>query len=264
VQPGTSFVTIRVTDNTGAATTQTFNLTILSIGTLSRTGTFGHIALGGPWTTRMYLTNVSNSPVAVNLMLHADDGTALSVPMTVTLQGTSQQLSTSLVTSVLNANTTMVIDSGAQVASTVTGWIDVLSSGPQNSLAGFAIFHTLANGQTSEGTSPLQTQFGSKMVVPFDNTGGFVTGVAVANLSTTAATITATVLDLNGNQIGTYSLQLPANGHTSFLFPSQFAVSTNQQGIVQFSSNSGGSLAGVGLRATATAGTFTSVPVILP
>jgi hypothetical protein len=131
-------------------------------------------------------------------------------------------------------------------------------------MAGFAIFRQTTNGTTSEGTTPLQTQFESKLLVPFDDTGGFLTAVAVANVSTSPATITATVLDTNGNQLGTYSVPLAGNGHTSFVFPSQFAVTTNQQGMVQFTNTSGGNLAGVGLRASTTTGTFTSIPVILP
>ena len=102
------------------------------------------------------------------------------------------------------------------------------------------------------------------MYMPFDNTGGFVTGVAVDNVSPNAATITAIVLDTNGNQLGSYAIQLPGNGHTSFLFPSQFAVTTNQQGLVQFINSSGGAIAGVGLRASTITGAFTSVPVIFP
>ncbi len=131
---------------------------------------------------------------------------------------------------------------------------------------GFAIFQTseASGAPASEGTAPLQTNFESKMDLPFDDTGSFVTGVAVANLSTSASTITATVLDSNGNQLGSYSLLLPASGHTSFLFPSQFAVTTNQVGVVQFLNTSGGGVAGVGLRANTATGTFTSVPVILP
>jgi sugar lactone lactonase YvrE len=261
---GTSNFTVRVNDISGAVSNQNFSLTIISVGTLNRTGVLGHIAVGGPWTTRAYLTNISTAPVAVNLQFHDDSGNNLTIPITVTQQGTAQPIVTSSFNGVMNPNTTLVIDSGSAIPNTLTGWIDVLSSGPANSLAGFAIFRQLSNGSASEGTTPLQTQFESKMDVPFDNTGGFVTAVAVANISPSPATITATVLDVNGNLLGTYSVPLGANGHTSFLFPSQFAVTTNQQGIVQFINSAGGNVAGVGLRASTTTGTFTSVPVILP
>jgi sugar lactone lactonase YvrE len=262
---GTATFTIRVTDNSGTVASQNFTLAVISPGTLVETGALGHIAVGGTWTTRTYITNVSTSPVALNLVYHADDGTALTLPLSVSQQGGTQQITTSTFAGVLNPNTALVIDSGSSLPSTVTGWIDVLSSGAPTALQGYAIFRTtLPNNGASEGTTQLQNNVESKMDLPFDNTGGFVTGVAVANLSSSGATVTATVLDLNGNQIGTYSLQLNAYGHTSFLFPTQFAVSANLQGIVQFSNTNGGNLAGVGLRASTTTGTFTSIPVILP
>jgi len=258
---GTSTFSVRVNDNSGNIANQNFSLTIINAGTLTRSGVLGHIAVGGTWTTKVYITNISAAPVAVNLVIHADDGSLLTLPMTVTQQGSAQQVNTNSLNGVINPNSAFVIDSGAQLPNTVTGWIDVLSSGAPNALAGFAIFRTASGGTASEGTTTLQTQFGSKMDLPFDDTGSFVTGVAVANISSSPTTVTATVLDLSGNQIGTYTLQMRANEHTSFLFPDRFAVTANQQGLVQFVSSSGG-LGGVGLRASTTTGTFTSLPVI--
>lgn len=272
VTPGTSAFTVRVTDNSGSVVSQSLSINVIAVGTLTRTGVLGHIAVGGTWTTRVYLSNISGQPVAVNLVLHADDGTPLTVPLTVTQQGAAQTISTNSLNGALNGNTTMVIDCGALIANTVTGWIDVLTSaGPATppsapAVDGYAIFRTTeANGTPpSEGTAPLQTQFEAKMDLPFDDSGGFVTGAAVANLSPNATTITATVTDVNGNQIGTYSLSLNGYGHTSFLFPNSFAVTTNQLGLVQFVNTNGGGVAGVGLRSNTATGTFTSIPVILP
>ena len=97
---------------------------------------------------------------------------------------------------------------------------------------------------------------------PYDNRSGFTTAAALANLSANAATITASIWDPTGVVLGTQTLQLPANGHTSFLLPSQFAVTSGLQGTVQFQS-SAGNLAGVGLQASPQ-GTFTSVPLSSP
>ena len=265
VTAGTSAFTIRLNDNTGAAVSAQFSLTVISVGTLTRTGAFGHIAVGGTWSTRFYISNISTAPVAINLLIRDDNGNNLNLPFTVTQQGTAQQLNNNSFTGVLNANTEIIIDSGAQIANLVTGWVDVLSSGAPNALAGFAIFRTPeSTGVTAEGTTPLQTVFESKIDVPYDDTSGYDTAVAIANLASTAATVTATVFDTSGNQLGTYSIQLAANGHSSFLFPTQFAVTQGQQGIVQFNNTSGGNLAGVALRASTGTNSFTSVPVILP
>jgi sugar lactone lactonase YvrE len=262
--PGTANFTVRVNDNVGAVANQTFSLMILSPGTLTQTGALGHIAAGGPWTTKVYLTNISSAPVAFNLVFHDDFGNLLSLPFNVSQQGLTQSINTSSFNGAMNSNTTMILDIGNGIPSTLTGWIDILTSGTTSSLAGYAVFRSNNNGVISEGTTPLQTTFESKLDIPYDDTAGYVTGYAVSNLSTSPTTITMTVLDISGNQLGTCSFSLNGSGHHSDLFPSQCAVAANQQGIVQFNSTSGGSLAGVGLRASTTAGTFTSIPVVLP
>ena len=126
----------------------------------------------------------------------------------------------------------------------------------------YAIFrYAPQTGQASEGTVPLQIQFPSSFTLPFDNTAGFAMGVALANLSTSSANITATIWDINGNKLGTENFTVAGNGHTAFTLPSQWALTAGQQGIIQFQSNASGGIAGLGLRFSPF-GTFTSVPTM--
>jgi hypothetical protein len=55
-------------------------------------------------------------------------------------------------------------------------------------------------------------------------------------------------------------INLPANGHTSFLVKDQFPQAANIRGSVEFSSG-GGQIAALGIRATA-AGAYTSIPAM--
>jgi sugar lactone lactonase YvrE len=256
---GTSNFTVQLTDGAGNSTTRAFTLVVVTAPPLTRTGVLAHIAAGAAWTTAIYLANTSSNQVAVQLVFHGDDGSALTLPMTVTQQGQTQTLTASSLTTVIVSEATLVVTSGNPALPLATGWVDVLTSAPIN---GFAVFSTTENGTSSAGTSLLQTAFESRVDVPYDNRSGFVTAAALANLSTSAATITATIWDPTGALLGTQSIQLPANGHTSFLLPTQLAVTSGLQGIVQFQS-SVGNLAGVGLQVSPQ-GTFTSVPVIEP
>ena len=153
--------------------------------TLTRTGVLSHIAAGGDWTTVMTLVNTSAAAVPVTVALHSDDGSALTLPVTTTQQGISQKTTASSVSTTINPNATWLISTGDQVASTVVGWADVLST---ESLGGYAVFRsTPQTGSPSEGTVPLQIQFPSTVTLAYDNTAGFVMGVALANLSTSLA-----------------------------------------------------------------------------
>jgi hypothetical protein len=230
---------------------------------------FSHFAAGGGWNTAMTLINTSPAPVPVTVVFHGDDGSALALLATVTQQGVPQTAANPSVNAIVNPNASLLISMGDQLDSTFVGWADVLSSGP---LGGYAIFRsTPAAGSPSEGTvplqtaplqtAPLQTQFPSTITLPYDNTGGFVMGVAIANLSTASAAITATMWDDSGNLLGTQTLTIGGSGHTSFVLPDQLPVTAGKRGIVRFQSTATGGISGLGLRFSPF-GTFTSVPTM--
>ena len=227
----------------------------------SRTGVLSHIAAGAGWTTVATLVNTSTAAVPLTVAFHNDDGSALSLPVTITNQGATQTTTSASVSATINPNATLLISIGDVSAPLAWGWSDVDGTGP---LGGYAIFrYTPQTGSPSEGTVPLQTQFPSSFTLPYDNTAGFSMGVALANLSTSTANITATMWDVNGNQLGTENFTVAGSGHTAFTLPQQWALTAGQQGIIQFQSNATGGIAGLGLRFSPF-GTFTSVSTILP
>ena len=238
----------------------TVQFTITNI-TQSRVGVLAHVAINSGWITSISLINASSSPVTVTVNFHGDDGSALSLPLNFTGPDGSQSFTTSSLLATIGPNATVLIETVNQTSATVLqGWAEVLGSEP---VSGFAIFRYVGSGgSASEGTVPLQTTFPSSLVLPYDNTSGFVTGMAMANLSTSAANISATIWDANGSQIGTESINLSGDGHGGYVVPTVFTVTAGQRGTIQFENMSGGGLAGIGLRFSPF-GTFTSVPIIL-
>jgi Protein of unknown function (DUF642) len=233
------------------------NVVVTDLGPV-RSGVLSHIAAGGGWTTVISLINSSSSAVPVVVNLRAEDGSPLWIPVTSTQGGVSQTVTGWSFNTVMNPNTMWLISAGEQMPVTTVGWADIVSSG----VNGFAIFRqTTANG-SSEGTVPLQTQFPSVMSVPFDNTAGFITGLAVANLAPGAVSVSATMWDHNGILLGSQTVALAGNGHTSFAFPDKLPATAGRRGVVRFESLGGGGLTGLGLRFSPF-GTFTSVPTIM-
>jgi len=219
-----------------------------------------HIAGGDGWATTITLVNSSSTTVPVTVTFRGDDGVATSLPVTVRQQAVDQQITGSSVNGVVNPNSTMLISMGDQFGSLFQGWADVQSSGP---LGGCAIFRqTPKQGSPSEGTVPLQSQFSSTVTLPFDNSGGFVMGVAVATLSTSATNISATVWDESGVQQGSVqTLSIAAGGHSAFVLTDQLKSTAGKRGIVRFQSADGSGIVVLGLRFSPF-GTFTSVPGI--
>jgi hypothetical protein len=223
--------------------------------------------VGGGWDTTLWLVNRSSAPVQASIVFRGDDGNALNLPLTITQTGFSQQTTLSTVQETIAPNTMLVLATGT-VSSATQGWADVLASG---ALSGFAVHR--AGG--SEVTVPLQTQFESSFSMPFDQTGGYVTGVALANLAGWQANVTASVWDQYGNLIVSQQpirfakTDSSGYGHDAFMLADRLPATAGIRGIVQFQNNAltlmspVGQLAGMDLRASP-GGSFGSLPTITP
>ena len=279
---GTFNFTVQVRDSNSATATKPFALTVMPLaGPLARVGVLSQFAAGGSWDTTIWVINSSSAAVPVRLVFHGDDGTqvlktsdgtTVDVPLTITQQGDSQVQTLTTLDRVLNPNTTLVVGGGLGLASNVEGWVDVIGT---SAVSGFAVFRYAPGGLAQdapgfvtpwEGTVPLQSQLSaSTMTLPFDNTNGFTTGIAIGSLSSSAATITATFFDIDGNALGApQTISFAANGHTAFMVNpgpnnQDWSFTAGQQGIVKFT---GAPMMGLGLRASPY-GTLTSVPTVL-
>jgi hypothetical protein len=83
----------------------------------------------------------------------------------------------------------------------------------------------------------------------------------LANVATQAAGVFVTLRDDTGAALGTTTINLPADGHRSFLLSPAYAGTTGKRGTVQFDTPAGGKISVLGLRATPN-GTLTTIPVL--
>jgi len=250
---------IRLTGNAGGQAD--FDKISLDATPTIVSSTVSQIASGGGWKTTMTLVNLLPTRQSVRVAFRGDDGRPLTLPLVVTQQGTSQAATASSVDRTVEPGATLLVESEAPASSaTLVGWAEVISSGP---VSGFAIFRQRGqDGRDAEGTAPLESSRASSLVLPFDNTAGFATGVALVNSATEAVIINATIRDDNGAQIGLQAVALPAMGHTSFAVADRFSVTNSRRGIIELQNTAGGAITGLGLRFSPF-GSFTSVPIIV-
>ena len=142
------------------------------------------------------------------------------------------------------------------------GSAQLAATGPVD---GFAIFHLIPGAQ--EAVVPMETRNASSYLLPFDNTGGVVLAVAVANVSAQAANIGVVIRDDTGTVIGTAgaTIALGANGHTAFVVPSQFPATANKRGTIEFDTPAGGQISMLGIRTTpltSITNTLTTIPAL--
>jgi hypothetical protein len=259
---------INANDSTGAWSSGAFQLTInpAPSGILTRSGICAQIASGGAWMTTLTVANIDTVPIQVKVNFWGDNGQALTLPLTFPQEGGGAPANASFVERSLAVGASLVIQSsGSSASSTVEGWAEILATGPAGA---FAIFRDQVNSQlTPEGTAALDAHNQASFMLPFDNTAGYVTSIAIVNNSSTqqAAGMTATVLDENGVTLAENLLisNLPPNGHTAFSLPVEFSATAGKRGVIQIQSTWSSGITALGLRFSPTS-SFTSIPVMYP
>ena len=126
-------------------------------------------------------------------------------------------------------------------------------------ISGFAVFRQKVHRE-QEAVVPLETHNSDSYVLWFNNSGDFITGLAVANSSTSAASIPVIVRDEAGNQIDTQTLELPALGHISGALTAIIGNTGGKVGSVEFRTPPGGQISVLGLRFNGIS--FTTIPVL--
>ena len=131
------------------------------------------------------------------------------------------------------------------------------------SISGFEIFDFALNGQ--EASVPLETRTPKDFVLVYDNTNGLTTGVALANVSATAATVTANTFDDQGNLLQSVAdlKRGRAMRNRMTILNTAYAVTANKRGMVQFVVPSSGPISMIGIRVgTVGATTTTTIPIL--
>ena len=140
---------------------------------------------------------------------------------------------------------------------TQTGWAQLQSSG---TVSGFAVFtQSVGGGRQQEAVVAVDTRTSGGYVIYFDNTQGFDTGIAAANVSGVAGNIAVTIRDDNGSTLSFDSIPLAARGHIAFNVSARMPVTAQRRGTIEFQAPAGGQISVLGLRFNP-AQAFTSIP----
>ncbi len=164
-------------------------------------GPFQH----GKLTTTIVITNAGSAMANVSLAFSKDDGTPLEIHFAGVAQ--NSMFSISLKPGATRVLKTSGTGTGVPGAGVVTSDMPVTVSAMLSS--------SDASGKllSSSGLGSSDVDTGYTFAV--DTTGGFDTGVAFYNPGANAATLSYTLFDTHGSQVGTASGDLAAAGHVS-------------------------------------------------
>ena len=222
------------------------------------TGSLAQVACGAGWQTTFVLVNTGTVAGQATLQFFDNQGLPLALPLAYPQSGRTAS-SSSINETVLAGGTLIVV--AQEASSLLVGSAQLVTS---SGVAGFGMFRFNPSGQ--EAVVPLENRVASTYVLPFDNTGGVGTGVAVANLSGQQANIAVTFRDDTGASLTTGTIVLSALGHDSFELFRAYPVTSGKRGTVEFTAPSAGRISVLGLRTSPTGvgGNFsvTTLPVL--
>lgn len=209
------------------------------------------VADGGDWQTTLVLTNTSSSTTAVSISFFQESTGGSTQNWNLTFLETSSTQSL-----LIPGAGTMFLHTPDSAGATTVGWAQVQGSAAVNA---YAIFTQRVPGRTDQdGTAPAATGT-SRVLIPYDNTNGFVTSVALANPTSAQETLTVGIQPTTGSSIVGTAISLMPQGHTSFTMAQQFPSTAGQSGLIELYTNSG-SISALALRFNPSGG-FTTAPV---
>jgi hypothetical protein len=184
--------------------------------------------------TTILLVNPGDQPVPFSMAFHRPDGGPLALRIA-GLGAVTEHAD------IVPAGGVRVIETGGDSSPLgnplVQGWGEIVAARP---LSGTLIFRL----GDSEAGVPVGPPVQQRAVLPFDNTNGFVTAMAVVNPSPDSPqTLFVRLLDEAGQPIRTEAVSLPAGSRQAFALPDRFPVTANLRGTLEFQNPGVGVLA---------------------
>jgi hypothetical protein len=192
--------------------------------------TIPHIVNGASWKTTIVLANIGTIPQRYALLLHGDDG----APKAFEFIGRG---SASRFEGEIPRGATLTFETTGR-GDLSQGWAEVeMPSGGGFKVGAMAIFGTtgIPGRPDFEATVPAWSTVQFEGILPFDNSNGYVTSVAVLNPSPfSASTVPVIVYDEGGNVLRMDTITLRAGHKTAFTIPEKWPEAAGRRGSVHF------------------------------
>lgn len=224
---------------------------VLTPAASAQTLVIPQIADGNGWQTELVLTNTGATATTVSLSFFQSTANG------VTQSWTPAFLETSVLQNIpVPAASTVFLHTPGTAASLSEGWAQ-LQTGP--AVSAYAIFTETVPGRQNQDGTALAAPSVSRMLVPFENTNGFVTSIAIVNTTGAPESVAVAMQPGSGAAAQLSPITLPANGYVAFTVPQQFSSTASRNGLLEFYAATG-SFSLIALRFNPT-GAFTASPV---
>ena len=208
------------------------------------------VADGANWKTTVVITNTTASTAAATLTFNMDTVAGATAAWTPTFLEGNNTTGLSL-----PAGSSTYLHTPGTAAALTQGWAQLSAPSGVEAYVVYT-FTQPATGKASDATAQAGAS-ATRILMPFDNTNGLVTAMAIVNPNAAAENISVNFRTSSGVTTGSLG-SLPAMGQLAFVVPTQFADLENRAGLAEFYST--GTFSIIALRANPSGG-FTSAPV---
>jgi hypothetical protein len=233
-------------------------VTLLFASTLAHAQTtiIPQVVDGGAWLTTIVLTNTSANSATADLTFSqeisgASTGATQPWPLNFVEINSAQAQAV-----VLTPGSTRFLHTLGNAPVTTIGWGQLSEADGAGAIVAYAIFAQRSGTTVQQGTAPASAAV-SRILVPFNNTSGIVTSMAIANPTSSNESISVAIRTPFAIEQTTGITLLP-EGHASFDFPTEFPGTAQVSGLVEFYSATG-SFSILALQFES--GAFTTAPV---
>ena len=189
-----------------------------------------HIVDGANWKTTLIISNLDTATRKYKLLFHGDDGTTKR--FSIVGRGSVDTLSGEIPP----RGSVTVETSGAGLLQ--SGWAELDGLGTDYEIGLTAIFGTfgIAGRPDFEATVPAADTVQYKGVLPFDNTRGFTTSIAVLNASPFgSSSVPVTITNESGALLATETTTLAQGNKVAFATPDRWPQTAGKRGSIIFS-----------------------------
>jgi hypothetical protein len=254
--------------NTGLARTGAINIAGLtftveqagaSISGFTNAGSIAHLAAAGGWTTNFTFVNSSPTPTPIRINFFDDSGNPLTLSVNFPQTGVNGLLASSIDRTLNPGAVLQLVATGPSLQPVQTGWAQVLANG---AVDGFAAFRLTTSSIDNQALVPLEKRNASAYLLAFDNTAGFVAGVALANTSSQGGSVGISIRDDAGTPVFSSTIALGAMAHTSFVLPASYGFTAGKRGTIEFDPPTGMQLSTLGIQFNTVTNGFSTIPAL--